>query len=84
MTTRFKRESALLLFKGIKETGLMRFIRSYTDEYGTYVKEYRMIKDGETIAQAATILHENYFEVKIVSKHPKYGESIVSFTKNLK
>lgn len=83
MTTRFTRESALVVFKGFIETGLMRFNRSYTTEHGTYVKEYKMIKDGETLAIAAVLLHENYFEVKIISEHPKYGESILSYTKNL-
>lgn len=83
MTTRFEREAALVVFKGFIKTGLMRFNRSYTTEDGTYVKEYKMIEDGKTLSIAATSLHENYFEVKLISEHPKYGYSIMSYTKNL-
>ena len=83
MTTRFEREAALVLLKSFTKGGMMRFNRSYTTEDGIYVKEYKLIKDGKTLSIAATSLHENYFEIKLITESKSHGFSIMSYTKNL-
>ena len=83
MTIGFGKKEALLLMNSFTKGGLMKYNRSYTTEDGTYVKEYKLIKDGKVLSVAAAILHENYFEVKLITESDRHGFSVMSYTKNL-